>query len=142
MKSRCVVVVSFVASSLLACGGTVDGEGGLPPSTGGSSSRGGASSTATGGSGSKLGNSRAGSPGGLVFETPPTSSGGSSNASATIPQAGALPMRDPNLPGVDFEDGSWIQLGTPTWVGSAGGWPSSENSGGATSGDPGPPVPK
>jgi hypothetical protein len=155
MKSRCVLIGLFVASSLVGCGGAVDGDGWqLPPGhAGGSSARGGASGAATGGFRQTTGNSRAGSSGGLNLERPASSGGAASNVGVASPQAGALPMRDPNLPGVDFEDGSWIQLGSSTSSGSfaAGGStgsaeplrsPNAESAAGSVSSDRGSPIPK
>jgi len=149
MKSRCVVIGFFVASSLVGCGGTVEGSDGgrLPPSPAGGSSRAGASGASAGAFGGTTGSSRAGSAGGVNLETSPASGGATSNVGLTSPQAGAPPMRDPNLPGVDFDDGSWIQLGSsipPGSGGSAGPAPSpnAESAGGSASGDPGSPIPK
>ena len=156
MKSRCVVIGFFVASSLLGCGGAEGGDDGgqLPPSpAGGRSSHGGASSAETGGFTQTTPNFRAGSSGGLNLGTPASSGGAASNLGVTSPQAGGLPTRDPDLPGVDFEDGSWIQLGSSTSSGSfsAGGSadaagpvrsPNAESAGGAAGGDRGSPIPK
>jgi len=134
MKCRCVLMAAFVASSLLACGGTVDGgDEELPPSSAGrSTSSAGASGTATGGS--------AGSDG-LSLETPASSGGSPSNAGTSGSFAATLPMREPSLPGVDFDDGSWIKLGPPTWSGSGGAVPQVEGSGGSSSGGS-PAIPK
>ena len=146
MKSRCVMIGFFVASSLVGCGGTVEGSDGgrLPPSpAGGGSSRGGASGASAG----AFGGTTASSAGGVNLETSPSSGGATSNVGLTSPQAGAPPMRDPNLPGVDFDDGSWIQLGSSTPAGSGGSAgpapsPNAESAGGSASGDPGSPIPK
>ena len=140
MESRWIVVGLLIAWSVVGCGGVADGngDGQLPPSpAGGSSSRGGASAgAATGGF-----SSRAGSSGGLNLQRPESSGGAAPNVAVTSPQAGGLPMRDPDLPGVDFEDGSWIQLGSSASSGSFGGFggggaPGSnpESTGGAASG--------
>lgn len=158
MKSSSVVIGLFVALSVIGCGGAVDGEdGGQRPPTpaGGSSARGGASSAATGGFAGTAAGSRAGSSGGLNLEKPVPSGGAASNVGVIGPQAGALPMRDPNLPGVDFDDGSWIQLGSSASSGSfsaggSGGYdasgiqrsPNPESSAGAASSDRGSPIPK
>jgi len=156
MKSRCVMIGFFVASSLLGCGGGVGGDDGrqLPPNpAGGSSSRGGASGAATGGFAEGTASSRAGRSGGLNLDTEASRGGGASNVGAASPPAEGPPMRDPNLPGVDFDDGSWIQLGAPTSSGSftAGGSggaagpvrsPNTESTAGADSGDRSWPVPK
>lgn len=154
MKSRSVVIGFFVASSLLACGGGVgaDGEQQPPSPAGGGSSRGGASGAATGGFAEPTASARAGRSGGLNLRRP-ESGGGTANVGVPVPQAGALPMRDPNLPGVDFEDGSWIQLGSSTGSGSftAGGsgfaagpapTPGAESTGGAAGGERDVPIPK